>query len=237
MNPTLLLVEDDKEISELLVSLLKKEHFNIDTAFDGKTGLDKATSQTYDLLILDIMLPQMDGIEVLRALRKSHKTPVLMLTARGDDIDRILGFEMGADDYLPKPFNPRELIARIKAILRRVTLDTQPSNMDLLEKDDISLNLHTYQVLINGQSIDLTSTEFSILKTLLLNKGNVIEKAMLSETVLGRKQGLYDRAIDMHVSNLRKKLGPDKQGKSRIQTIRSVGYLLPDCPQQRDQHV
>jgi two-component system response regulator CpxR len=237
MNPRLLLVEDDREISELLVSLLEREHFNVDTAFDGKTGLDKAKSQPYDLLILDIMLPQMDGLEVLRVFRKTHNTPVLMLTARGDDVDRIVGFEMGADDYLPKPFNPRELIVRIKAILRRVSLDTQPSQLDVLEEDDLSLHLHTYQVYVNRQLIDLTSTEFSILKTLLIHKGQVIEKGLLTEKVLGRKQGLYDRAIDMHVSNLRKKLGPDKNGKNRILTIRSVGYLLPDGSQQEEHHV
>ncbi len=231
MNPTLLLVEDDAEISELLVTLLQRENFDVDTAFDGITGLDKALTGQYALVILDIMLPKMDGLEVLRSLRQSQSTPVLMLTARGDDVDRIVGFEMGADDYLPKPFNPRELMARIKAILRRVTLDSQAYNAtqpERFEEDGLRVNLHNHQVYLNDQAIELTSAEFSILKELLLAKGQVIEKNVLTEKALGRKQSLYDRAIDMHLSNLRKKLGKTPTGNARIITVRGVGYLFPD---------
>ncbi|UZE96665.1 response regulator transcription factor [Alkalimarinus alittae] len=228
-SPHLLLVEDDSEISELLVTLLSKEGFNITCAFDGNDGLDKAQLQTFDLLILDIMLPGRDGLEVLRELRKSKNTPVLMLTARGDDIDRIVGFEMGADDYLPKPFNPRELIARIKAILRRVGLDHEASKHDTpasLTTQDIEVKPQSRQVFLNSKEVELTNAEYNILVELLSHQGEVIDKAALTQRALGRKLTLYDRAIDMHVSNLRKKLGDTPEGQPRIKTIRGVGYLF-----------
>lgn len=225
----LLLVEDDSEISELLVTLLSKEGFNITCAFDGDSGLDKALQHHFDLLILDIMLPGRDGLEVLRELRKTKNTPVLMLTARGDDIDRIVGFEMGADDYLPKPFNPRELVARIKAILRRVGLDqAEPSGKKspTLSTGDIEIRPQSRQVFRNFEEIELTNAEYNILVELLNHQGEVIEKATLTERALGRKLTMYDRAIDMHVSNLRKKLGDTTEGQPRIKTIRGVGYLF-----------
>lgn len=228
-TPHLLLVEDDAEISELLVTLLSKEGFNTTCAFDGDEGLDKARQDNFDLLVLDIMLPGRDGLEVLRELRKTKNTPVLMLTARGDDIDRIVGFEMGADDYLPKPFNPRELIVRIKAILRRVGLDHAESTQDkptLLSADDIDIKPQSRQVLLNSEEVELTNAEYNILLTLLSHQGEVIDKAELTQRALGRKLTLYDRAIDMHVSNLRKKLGDTVDGQPRIKTIRGVGYLF-----------
>lgn len=225
----ILLVEDDAEISELLVTLLSKEGFNITCAFDGNTGLDKAQQSSFDLLILDIMLPGRDGLEVLRELRKTKNTPVLMLTARGDDIDRIVGFEMGADDYLPKPFNPRELVARIKAILRRVGLDHAESTGNkspTLSTGDIEIKPHSRQVLLNSKELELTNAEYNILVELLNHQGQVIDKAELTQRALGRKLTMYDRAIDMHVSNLRKKLGDTTEGHPRIKTIRGVGYLF-----------
>ena len=225
----LLLVEDDAEISELLVTLLSKEGFDITCSFDGDDGLQKAIAHDFDLLILDIMLPYRDGLEVLRELRKTKNTPVLMLTARGDDIDRIVGFEMGADDYLPKPFNPRELVARIKAILRRVGFDQSirvtPQEQTLIN-GSIEVKPQRHQAFLAGNEIELTNAEFNILVELLNHPGEVINKSDLTQRALGRKLTLYDRAIDMHVSNLRKKLGNNTKNQPYIKTIRGVGYLI-----------
>ena len=227
-TPNLLLIEDDSEISELLVTLLSKEGFSVTCAFDGDKGLHTAQKDNFDLLILDIMLPGRDGLDVLRELRKTKSTPVLMLTARGYDIDRIVGFEMGADDYLPKPFNPRELIARIKAILRRVGLDQAGPTVEpaTLSTNDIDIRPQSRQVFLNKKEIELTNAEYSIVVELLNHQGEVIDKAELTQRALGRKLTLYDRAIDMHVSNLRKKLGDATEDKPRIKTIRGVGYLF-----------
>ncbi len=225
----LLLVEDDAEISELLVTLLSNEGFDITCSFNGDDGLHKASTNDFDLLILDIMLPGRDGLEVLRELRKIKNTPVLMLTARGDDIDRIVGFEMGADDYLPKPFNPRELIARIKAILRRVGLDQSvpTTNQELILKNgNIEVKPQRHQAFLAGNEVELTNAEFNILVELLNHPGEVINKSDLTQRALGRKLTLYDRAIDMHVSNLRKKLGNVTKDQPYIKTIRGVGYLI-----------
>jgi len=226
MKANLLLIEDDHEISELLNALLSKEGFNITSAFDGEIGLSIALEQTFDVVILDIMLPKKDGLEVLRELRATKTTPVLMLTAKGEDIDRIIGFEMGADDYLPKPFNPRELIARIKALIRRVNFDNQaPENIPSIELQGIRLDTKRREVRINGQQLELTTAEYNILFELMIKPGEVISKANLTEKALGRKFSLYDRAIDMHLSNLRRKLGDECASKA-IKTIRGVGYLF-----------
>ena len=225
----LLLIEDDAEISELLVTLLSNEGFDITCSFDGDDGLYKASTNDFDLLILDIMLPGRDGLEVLRELRKTKNTPVLMLTARGDEIDRIVGFEMGADDYLPKPFNPRELVARIKAILRRVGLDrSAPATTQelILRNGDIEVKPQRHQAFLAGNEVELTNAEFNILVELLSHPGEVINKSDLTQRALGRKLTLYDRAIDMHVSNLRKKLGNITKDQPYIKTIRGVGYLI-----------
>ena len=225
----LLLVEDDAEISELLVTLLSKEGFDITCSFDGDDGLQKASVNDFDLLILDIMLPNRDGLEVLRELRKIKNTPVLMLTAKGDDIDRIVGFEMGADDYLPKPFNPRELVARIKAILRRVGLDQSipaTTQEQTLKNGGIEVKPQSHQAFLAGNELELTNAEFNILVELLNHPSEVINKSDLTQRALGRKLTLYDRAIDMHVSNLRKKLGDTAKNQPYIKTIRGVGYLI-----------
>jgi two-component system, OmpR family, response regulator CpxR len=230
MNPAhLLLVEDDSEISELLVTLLSNEGFDVTCSFDGNDGLQKASDNAFDLLILDIMLPGRDGLDVLRELRKIKNTPVLMLTARGDDIDRIVGFEMGADDYLPKPFNPRELVARIKAILRRVGLDQAElaiTQEQVLKAGGIEVRPQSHQTFLAGDEVELTNAEFKILVELLSHPGEVINKSDLTQRALGRKLTLYDRAIDMHVSNLRKKLGDTSKDQPHIKTIRGVGYLM-----------
>lgn len=228
-SANILLVEDDQELNELLTEFLQLEGFNVTSTFDGVAGLEAALSGDHDAIVLDIMLPKMNGLEVLKQLRNSQKTPVLMLTARGDEVDRIVGFEMGADDYLPKPCNPREIIARIKAILRRVEMDladAQPvSKNGIIKLEDIEVNPATRVATLNDEPLELTSTEFNLLESLLSNAGQVISKEDLTETALGRKLTLYDRSVDMHLSNLRKKLGAFADGEARIKTVRGVGYL------------
>ena len=225
MTTEILLIEDDIEISELLCELLAQEGFRIETAFDGLEGEALANSKHYDAIILDIMLPNKDGLSVLRDIRKHVSSPILMLTAKGDELDRIIGFEMGADDYLPKPFNPRELLARIKALLRRVEIDlgSGSNHPQELKSDSISLKLNTREALIQGVLADLTSSEFNILHTLMSSPNEIISKADLTEQALGRKLSLYDRAIDMHMSNLRKKLNNET-----IRTIRGSGYIFQE---------
>ena len=223
MSANILLIEDDTEISELLSTLLAQEGFSISTAFDGTDGENMALSNDFDIIVLDIMLPGKDGLSVLRDIRGQVTTPILMLTAKGDELDRIIGFEMGADDYLPKPFNPRELIARIKALLRRVEIDKgrQETGASELSSEQIRLSLKTREAFINGELTELTSSEFNILHTLMNAPNEIITKEELTERALGRKLTLYDRAIDMHMSNLRKKLDSEL-----IKTVRGSGYLF-----------
>jgi len=226
MKANLLLIEDDPEINELLNTLLSKEGFSICSAFNGETGLALALQHNFDLVILDIMLPGKDGLEVLKELRAEQTTPVLMLTAKGEDLDRIIGFEMGADDYLPKPFNPRELTARIKALLRRVQLDSQGMKVSsTIDLQGIILEPKRREVHINQQRLNLTTAEYNILYELMTKAGEVIPKAVLTEKALGRAFSLYDRAIDMHLSNLRKKIGAGPASEA-IKTVRGIGYLF-----------
>jgi two-component system response regulator CpxR len=223
MPLALLLIEDDLEISELLSTFLSKEGFCVTCALDGLEGEHLALNKPFDVIILDIMLPEKDGLSVLRDIRSKIATPILMLTAKGDELDRIVGFEVGADDYLPKPFNPRELLARIRALLRRVDIDQnrQPREYAELVSDSLTLRIKTREALIDNQLTELTSTEFNILQTLMNSANEIITKAQLTERALGRKLTLYDRAIDMHMSNLRKKLNSEQ-----IRTIRGSGYLF-----------
>lgn len=224
---TLLLIEDDEEISQLLSRLLGNDGYRVDCAYDGEQGLRQALSGDYDVIILDIMLPKRDGLDVLQNLRRQKNTPVLMLTARGDDIDRIIGFEMGADDYLPKPFNPRELAARLKAILRRVSLDrmeTQDTSAIDLQFGPLTLSPRRREVRLRDELINLTSTEFNLLQYLLERPGITMDKNELTQAALGRQLSRYDRAIDMHVSNLRRKL----EDALQIKTIRGIGYMLAE---------
>ncbi len=224
--PHILLVDDDIELTALLAEYLRRENFQVSLAADGIRGLEMALENRIaakvDLVVLDIMLPGLSGTEVLRELRKTSQLPVLMLTALGDSTDRIIGLELGADDYLPKPANPRELVARIRAILRRGAGVT--GKEDDIELDDIILKPGARQVLRNGEIIPLTSTEFALLHVLLLEAGKVASKDDLYRQVLGRDSVPFDRAIDMHVSNLRRKLGSAVNGSERIETIRGSGY-------------
>jgi two-component system response regulator CpxR len=221
MTQTILIADDDTELCELLREYLGQEGFEVRLAFDGEQALAESRRPGLDAMVLDIMMPRMNGIDVLRNLRKESELPVIMLTARGDDLDRIIGLELGADDYLAKPANPRELLARLRAILRR---SQSHSTVATLEVEDLVLNQTRRELRLDGELKELTSTEFSILQLLLQRSGEVVEKKDLYLAALGREPVAYDRSIDMHVSNLRRKLGPAKDGSERIETIRGFGY-------------
>jgi DNA-binding response OmpR family regulator len=219
----LLIIDDDVDLCELLVERLSQDGFALDTAHDGITGLERGHSGEYALIILDLMLPGIGGLDVLRRLRTELDVPVLILTARGEDVERILGLEIGADDYLPKPFNPRELIARIRAILRRAVRG--PQRATRLTVGDISLDPASREVWLQDKQLELTSLEFTLLETFLRGAGRVLTRTYLTETVLARTLGPFDRVIDVHVSNLRKKLGRSPAGE-RIKAVRNAGYLF-----------
>jgi len=221
MTQTILIADDDTELCELLREYLGQEGFEVRLAFDGEQALAESRRPGLDAMVLDIMMPRMNGIDVLRNLRKESELPVIMLTARGDDLDRIIGLELGADDYLAKPANPRELLARIRAILRR---SSSHSSVAVIEVEDLVLNQSRRELRLDGELKELTSTEFSILQLLLQRSGEVVDKKDLYLAALGREPVAYDRSIDMHVSNLRRKLGPAKDGSERIETIRGFGY-------------
>ncbi|MBT0666062.1 response regulator transcription factor [Geobacter pelophilus] len=223
---TILIIDDDKDLCELLRDYLAAEGFSVESVYNGLDGADQAISGSYTLVVLDVMLPGINGFDVLRKIRAASKIPVLMLTARGEDVDRIVGLEMGADDYLPKPFNPRELVARIRAVLRRMeaTHETQ-SNTGRIIVGDVELIAGTRTVLRSGEKVDLTTVEFAILEILLRQVGKVVSRDDLVKQGLGRTLTAYDRSIDVHVSSLRKKLGPSSGQSERIKTIRNIGYL------------
>jgi len=221
MTQTLLIADDDTELCELLREYLGQEGFEVRLAHDGEQALAESRRPGVDAMVLDIMMPKMNGIDVLSKLRKESGLPVIMLTARGEDLDRIIGLELGADDYLAKPANPRELLARIRAVLRR---SNTHSAAQVLEVEDLALNQASRELRLDGEMKELTSTEFSILQLLLQRRGEVVEKKDLYLAALGREPVAYDRSIDMHVSNLRRKLGPAKDGSERIETIRGFGY-------------
>ena len=219
------MIDDDEELCELVSEYLTVEGLTVEAVHDGESGLQNAVSDQFDLVILDVMLPKMNGFDVLRELRQKSKIPVLMLTARGDDMERIVGLEIGADDYLPKPFNPRELVARIRAILRRATTEIEQILVSKFQVDDIEVSISARSAKKDGEDLNLTAVEFDLLVALLKDAGKVINKEDLSETVLDRKLSPYDRSLDMHISNLRKKLGTREDDEERIKTIRSVGYI------------
>ncbi len=221
MAETILIADDDIELCELLGQYLEQEGFEVCLAHDGGQALQSARAPGLDAMVLDIMMPGQSGIEVLKALRTESALPVIMLTARGDDLDRILGLELGADDYLPKPCNPRELVARLRAVLRRSGGASIPG---VLAVGDLELDQGSRELRRAGERVELTSTEFSVLQALLQKPGEVISKRDLYLAALGREPVRYDRSIDMHVSNLRRKLGPTGSGESRIETVRGIGY-------------
>lgn len=226
--PQLLLIDDDLELCQLLQEYLSAESFGVEAVHTAPQGLARARSGEHTLVILDVMLPGTSGFEVLRQLRQESRIPVLMLTARGEDVDRIVGLEMGADDYLAKPFNPRELVARIRAIQRRSVDRSEPAAApaELLTLGDLRLDAGARSLARGGTVIELTAVEFSLAEMLLRHAGLVVSREDLVRGVLGRRLTPYDRSIDVHMSSLRKKLGPAPDGQERIKTIRGLGYQL-----------
>ena len=223
----LLLVDDDVELTELLSSLLTLEGFEVETANNGLEALQKL-DESHELVLLDVMMPKLNGLDTLKEIRKVSNVPVMMLTARGDDIDRVLGLEWGSDDYLPKPFNDRELVARIRAILRR---SVSPSNnvddtKEILSFENVTLYLTRQTAMYGEENLNLTDYEFKILYLLLKSKGNIVTREELSLDVMGKQLSPFDRSLDMHISNLRRKL-PERESKLPwLKTLRGKGYLL-----------
>lgn len=223
----ILVIDDDVELCVLVAEYLQPEGFQVEAAHRGNEGIERALSGEFALVILDVMLPGIKGYEVLRRIRTRSAVPVIMLTARGEEADRILGLESGADDYVPKPFNPRELSARIRAILRRSSQDASESGSlrERIGLGDVELDKGARAVRRGNRNLDLTSVEFDLLALFLKAPGRVITREELVKTVLGRELNAFDRSIDVHVSNLRRKLGANTNGGERIKAIRSVGYV------------
>ena len=222
-----LLVDDDRELCQMLTEYLEAEHFEVKSVHDGGDALAELKVNDFEILILDVMLPSVGGFDVLRELGASYRTPILMLTARGDDVDRIVGLELGADDYLSKPFNPRELVARMRAILRRASNRTaRGAAPDELSVGPIVLNSGTHQVHVAGRAVALTGAEFRVLELLMRSAGQVISRDAMTEQALGRKLAPYDRSIDTHISNLRRKLELEAGKNPEIKNVRGSGYTL-----------
>jgi len=219
----LLLVDDDVELCEILTEYFSIEGFDVESAHDGVRGLERARSGEHAIMILDLLLPGMRGLDVLRQLRAHSNVPVLILTARGDDVDRILGLELGADDYLPKPFNSRELMARVRAILRRARPSGDTARVDV---GDVTLDPLARQAWRDGRLLSLTMAEFVLLEAFLRHAGQVLSRERIAEQVLGRRLASFDRSIDVHVSNLRKKLGDAVGAREHIRAVRGEGYVF-----------
>jgi DNA-binding response OmpR family regulator len=227
--PRILVVDDDLELCELLTEYLQPEGFDVDAVFDGLQGVDRALSGRYSLLILDVMLPGVRGFEALRQIRAKSAMPIIMLTARDEDIDRILGLEIGADDYLAKPFNPRELAARIQAVLRRsasTTREIARVGPQRIRLGDVELDEGARVVRRQNREVELTSVEFDLLAFFMRNPVKVLEREEIVKQILGRESAPEDRSIDVHISNLRKKLGRAADGSDRIRAIRGIGYIF-----------
>ncbi|MBF0107564.1 MAG: response regulator transcription factor [Magnetococcales bacterium] len=224
----LLLVDDDRKFCAMLSRFLEGEGFACDVAHDGAAGLQRATQTDYDALVLDVMMPKMNGFEVVRRLRKVKETPVLMLTARGDEDDSIVGLEIGADDYLAKPCNPKVLAARLRAVLRRTETGAPAlsENMEVVRVGDMTILPGARLIRVGERPLELTSAEFKILELLVRSAGKVVAKETLSLKGLGRKLIPYDRSIDFHIGSLRRKLGSGPEVSPRIITIRGEGYLF-----------
>ena len=224
----ILLIDDDVELSQMLSEYLTNESFKVKVVHQGQEGINEALTGEYKAIILDIMLPDLNGIDVLKNIRQSLNTPVIMLTAKGDNIDRVLGLELGADDYIPKPCYPRELLARLRAVLRRMD-DKQPyAELDdkKYQFHDLTLDIPQRLCMWKNIIIELTSTEFNLLALLVKNNDRVVTKEELSEEGLGRARELYDRSVDVHISNIRQKLHQLTRDAITIETIRAVGYRI-----------
>jgi two-component system response regulator CpxR len=231
-----LVIDDDIGLCELVAEYLEPEGYKVEAVHDGERGVERALSAEHELAVLDVMLPGINGFEVLRRIRARSRLPIVMLTARGEDVDRIVGLEIGADDYLPKPFNPRELVARINAVLRRARPDdsVEKQTREMLVVGDIEIDDRTRTVRRAGEGVELTAVEYDLLKKLLQMPGHVLTKEELVKDVLHRNLSPFDRSIDMHISNLRKKLGHHVRGVERIKTVRGVGYIYISQPQETE---
>ncbi len=230
MDPNLkiLLVDDDAELSAMLGEYLAAEGFETESVFNGEAGVEAALSGGYDAVVLDVMLPRLSGIDALRRIREKSRVPIIMLTAKGDNIDRVVGLEMGADDYVPKPCYPRELVARLRAVLRR-TGENSPGEArpgEWLSAGPLKLSPGLRQITCDGQPVDLTASEFNLLEALMRAGDHVVSKDELSTRALGKPREAYDRSVDVHISNLRQKLAPAAGDRIEILTTRGVGYSL-----------
>ena len=221
----ILVIDDDVELCELVAEYLEPDGYQVEAINDGNAGVNRALSGEHALVVLDYMLPGLNGFEVLRQVRSTSLVPIVMLTARGDDMNRIVGLQLGADDYLPKPFNPLELVARINAVLRRAQPQGDKSKPEVILNGDLEMDNRTRTVRRNSQAIELTVVEYSLLERFLLAPGRVITREELVKDVLHRELSPFDRSIDTHVSNLRKKIGHEVNGVERIKTIRGIGYI------------
>src|SRR6185436_18939983 len=221
----ILVIDDDVELCELVAEYLEPDGYQVEAINDGNAGVNRALSGEHALVVLDYMLPGLNGFEVLRQVRAASLVPIVMLTARGDDMNRIVGLQLGADDYLPKPFNPLELVARINAVLRRAQPQGDKSKPEVIVNGDIEMDNRTRTVRRDSQAIELTVVEYSLLERFLLAPGRVITREELVKDVLHRELSPFDRSIDTHVSNLRKKIGHEVNGVERIKTIRGIGYI------------
>jgi two-component system response regulator CpxR len=221
----ILVVDDDVELCELVAEYLEPDGYQVEAVNDGNAGVNRALSGGHALVVLDYMLPGLNGFEVLRQIRAASQVPIVMLTARGDDMNRIVGLQLGADDYLPKPFNPLELVARINAVLRRAQPQPDKSKPEVIVIGDIEMDNRTRTVRRDSQAIELTVVEYSLLEKFLQTPGRVITREELVKAILHRELSPFDRSIDTHVSNLRKKIGHEVNGAERIKTIRGIGYI------------
>ena len=229
---SVLLIDRDDELCNVVKECLEREGLNVETVHNGEEGLDRALSGDHAIAVLDIMLPGLSGFELLRRVRAKSQIPVIIVTAQGEEVDRIVALEVGADDYLSEPFNPRELVARLRAVLRRAhprSYDRALSSHRLVVAD-VEMDTSARSVLRTGEPVDLTTTEFDLLQLLLRNAGRVVAREDLAQSALGRKFSPLDRSIDLHVSHLRRKLGHYPVGSKRIKAIRGVGYLLRETP-------
>jgi two-component system, OmpR family, phosphate regulon response regulator OmpR len=228
---SILVVDDDERLRSLLDEYLVSRGFEVQTAASGEEALTALSGRPFDLMVLDIMLPGKSGFDICRAVRKTSQIPIVMLTARGEETDRVVGLELGADDYLAKPFSPRELVARIQAVLRRSGASEPEEGSAILSAGPIHLNQDARTVSCHGQAVELTTTEFDILRALLESKGRVVERDALMSKARGDAFASFDRTIDVHISHLRRKLGDDPKRPQLIKTIRGIGYTIARSPE------
>jgi two-component system OmpR family response regulator len=224
----ILVIDDDPGLTGLLAEYLQARGLQVLSAPDGDQGIAQLRAGGIDLVILDVMMPGKDGFEVCREIRAESAVPVIMLTARGDELDRIVGLELGADDYLPKPFNPRELLARIRAVLRR--RGGGPEDGEVLQAAGLRLDPERRELRVDGERVELTTTEFEILRVLVGSAGRVVPRERLMELARGPDWAAFERSVDVHISHLRRKLGDEPRSPRRIKTVRGVGYMVPAGP-------